>query len=216
MSMKDQQVQMWGMLSHDQAVSFHCNMHGQSRSPPCAMSACIGSTAVTVPSSSWSLCRTGALCLPGGSTASADPAKARSRLLLPDCAGPKTKHCTAHPSSKSHAARCRSSAVTRLPQCPWPESDLFLMARKKRSVNHECFYISKEHIMNPHQIVCLTWKTLRLALSGFFSWRRGALTEKRAEGSPLYPSSNICSRAAEGWIAALYTHCSRYACLLTP
>ena len=144
--MKDQQVQTWGMLSHDQALSFHCDMHGQSRSPPCAMSACIGSTAVTVPSSSWSLCRAGAFCLPGGSTASAAPAKARRRLLLPDCAGPKTKHCTAHPSSKSHAARCRNSAVTRLPRCPWPEADLFLMAR---FVNHECSYIFKEHIMEP-------------------------------------------------------------------
>ena len=67
-----------------------------------------------------------------------------------------------------------------------------------------------------HQRVHLTWKTFRLAISDFFSWRLGALTEKSAEGCPLYPSSNTCSRTAEGCVAALYTHCSRYACLLTP
>lgn len=176
------------------AVSTRGLMQGKNRSPPCAASVRIGSTAVTLSSSSWSLCCDGVLLLPGGSAASAGPASARSRLVLPDRAGPNTKHCIAHLSgTQFHLLPvCCHTLFKTNPAIPsWSKP----VPQQMQELSKMPVAYSRRVL---HRSVHLTWKTPRLAVSGFLSWRRGALMEKSAEGSPLYPSSSMCSRAAEG------------------
>jgi len=180
--------------------------------PLCAASVCKGTTAVTLPSR----CRLSHGCVlffPDG-VASSGLARARSRLLLPDCAGPKTEHCTSYiPFTPSSLSRFLAVMHTAQPilQEHGSKSEMWdgIHARLVKSgIAHT--YGKGSSLLNMQAVrSSFTWKTLRLAASGFLSWRRGTLMENSAAASPLYPRSSMCSRAAGGWTAALYTHCSR-------